>query len=245
MTELSDSDWDLVNAYADDELPASDQQAFEARLNVEPALQAALQQVRMVSGALAQMRPDVAPLEAAPAQPANRNWRPLAACASIAAAAVIAAGVFWMSSKASTAPLALHQAFLDTPYALPSGGEVRRVEGQADALAPELALANLYLVDRVALSGDRSAAHYKGRNNCRLTLISGPNLSGEDVPDGMRAAQWENGGRGFMVMASGMDQRRFNAIAEFLRQATHAPTQPNTVLAMKQATDAAAPCQQV
>ncbi len=245
MTELSDSDWDLVNAYADDELPASDLQAFEARLSVEPALQAALQQVRMVSGALAQMRPDVAPLEAAPAQPANRNWRPLAACASIAAAAVIAAGVFWMSSKASNAPLALHQAFLDTPYVLPSGGEVRQVEVQADALAPELALANLYLVDRMALSGDRIAAHYKGRNNCRLTLISGPDLSGEDVPDGMRVVQWENGGRGFVVMASGMDQRRFNAIAEFLRQATHAPTQPNTVLAMKQATDAAAPCQQV
>lgn len=245
MTELTDSDWDLVNAYADDELPASDKQAFEARLSVEPALQAALQQVRMVSGALAEMQPDVAPGEAPAAQAANRNWRPLAACAALAAAAVIAAGVFWMSSKASTAPVAIHHAFMDTPYALPSDGEVRPVGAQMDASVPELALANLYLVDRVALSGGRSAAHYKGRNNCRLTLISGPDLAAEDVPDGMRAAQWENGGRGFMVMASGMDQRRFNAIAEFLRQATHAPTQPNTVLAMKQATDAAAPCQQV
>ena len=245
MTDLSDSDWDLINAYADGELPASDRQAFEARLSIEPTLQEALHQVQMVSNALAQMRPEAAMPAKKPASPANRNWRPLAACASFAAMAIVAAGLFFMSSKSPKSTLELHQAFLDTSYTLPSVSDVQNVEVQANPLAPELLMANLYLVEQTALSGNRSAAHYKGRNNCRLTLMSGPNVSAKDVPEGVRFAQWNNDERGFVVMASGMDQRRFNAIAEFLRQATHTPTQPKTVLATKQATDAAAPCQQV
>ncbi|MFY0660260.1 MAG: hypothetical protein JXR15_07185 [Shimia sp.] len=245
MTDLNDSDWDLINAYADGELPDSDLAAFEARLTNEPAIQEALQQVQMVSSALAQMRPEVAPAATKPVQPANRNWRPLAACASFAAAAIVAAGVFFMSSKAPKSAIELHQAFLDTNYTLSSGSDVHTIDVQANPQAPELLMANLFLVEQVAWSGDRSAAHYKGRNNCRLTLISGPNVTAGDAPDGIRSAKWQTDGRGFVVMASGMDQRRFNAIAEFLRQATDAPTQPNTVLAMKQATDAAAPCQQV
>ncbi|SMP29041.1 anti-sigma factor family protein [Shimia sagamensis] len=245
MTDLSDSDWDLINAYADGELPASDLQAFEARLSNELALQEALQKVQMVSSALAQMRPEVAMPALDSAQPANRNWRPLATCASFAAMAIVAAGVFIMSSKAPKSAIELHQAFLDTSYTLSSVSDVQNVEVQANPLAPELLMANLYLVEQTTLSGGRSAAHYKGRNNCRLTLISGPNVASTAVPEGVRAVQWDTNGRGFVVLASGMDQRRFNAIAEFLRQATHAPTQPKTVLAMKQATDAAAPCQQV
>ncbi|MGR3713005.1 MAG: hypothetical protein ACU0A6_07800 [Shimia sp.] len=245
MTDLSDSDWDLINTYADGELPAGDLAAFEARLAIEPALQEALRQVQMVSSALAQMRPEVAMPAVEPAQPANRNWRPLAACASIAAMAIVAAGLFFMSSKAPKSAIELHQAFLDTSYTLPSMSDVQNVDVQANPLAPELLMANLYLVEQTALSANRSAAHYKGRNNCHLTLISGPDVTAKDVPEGVRFAQWSDDERGFVVMASGMDQRRFNAIAEFLRQATHAPTQPNTVLAMKQATDAAAPCQQV
>ncbi|WP_299427915.1 hypothetical protein [uncultured Shimia sp.] len=245
MTDLSDSDWDLVNAYADGELPVSDVQAFEARLTNEAALQEALQQVQMVSSALAQMRPEVAPPATEPVQPANRNWRPLAACASFAAAAIVATGVFFLSSKAPKSAVELHQAFLDTSYSLSSVPDVQTIDLQANPQAPELLMANLYLVEQTVLSGDRSAAHYKGRNNCRLTLLSGPDVSAKDVPEGIRFAQWDTDGRGFVVMASGMDQRRFNAIAEFLRQATYAPTQPKTVLAMKQATDAAAPCQKV
>ena len=243
MTELTDSDWELINAYADGELNGSETRTLEARLANEPELQEALEQVRRISGALRNMRPEFSAPGEAPTVPANRNWRPLAVCASLVAAVTLVTVLLLFPADTLRTAAEIHNEFLDKSYTLSDVSGVRPASLATGSFAPDLGMANLFLVDEVELSGNRTAAHYSGRNNCRLTLLSGPEIFSAGVPEEVRNQQWQIGDRHFALLASGMDQRRFDAIAVFLRQATRSSGQPETALAMKQATDTALPCQ--
>ena len=77
MNELNDKDWEQVNAYHDGELCAADMRAFEGRPASEPALAAALEDVRNVSVSLAALRPDLVHSESMPeTSAANSSWHP-------------------------------------------------------------------------------------------------------------------------------------------------------------------------
>ena len=79
MSELNDKDWEQVNAYHDGALSASEMRGLETRLAAEPALAAALEDVRRVSRGLALMRPVLDDQDATPqtsAANSNRHPRP-------------------------------------------------------------------------------------------------------------------------------------------------------------------------
>ena len=57
MSTLSETDWQLLNAYHDDELPAVERSAFARRLQDEPALAAELQELQAQSAKLKSLRP--------------------------------------------------------------------------------------------------------------------------------------------------------------------------------------------
>ena len=94
MNELNDKDWEQVNAYHDGELCAADMRAFEGRPASEPALAAALEDVRNVSVSLAALRPDLVHSESMPeTSAANSSWHPRRWLAGGAVAAGIALAV--------------------------------------------------------------------------------------------------------------------------------------------------------
>ena len=238
MSDAMDRDWDLMNAYCDGEVTPAQRAEIETRLPQDPALQKMLDEIRMVSGALAALKPVQQEPNVAPA---NTNWRPLAWCASIAVAALLA-GAFLFAPAGQKTPMGWHQSFLLQDYEINNQPSLVGYDDQAGV--PNLELANLYLVDQRQLRDGKGVAHYTGRNNCRLTIISGPIGAQQPTPNGDWVSQWSTGSGVYTILATGMDQRRFDAVSDFVQQATQSNSQPATVLAMKMATDAAAPCQQ-
>lgn len=246
MSALTDRDWEVLNAYADGELPTADMLVFEARLAAEPALQAALEEIREVSAALSGYIPAEPPVPAtAQTMPAaNRNWRPLALVASIALAALIT-GVTLFLPSAELSLSEQHAAFLENSYDLEN--PVQPASAFTRGFAPDLELASLYLVDQKPLADGTALAHYTGRNNCRLTLLATPVAAMPDLtaqPDGPQVQQWLGQDTGYTILASGMDVRRFNAIADYLKRLTLQGDENADMLAVRMATDAAAPCAQ-
>ncbi|HSF94475.1 MAG TPA: hypothetical protein VLA52_05560, partial [Thermohalobaculum sp.] len=62
MSELSERDWELINAYADGELAAADEAKVAQRLTHDKALSAALARVHATKATLSLMRtPEIAP----------------------------------------------------------------------------------------------------------------------------------------------------------------------------------------
>ena len=57
MTRLSETDWELINAYADGELSAEDEDEVSRRLTHDAALAAALTEVQATKAALSLIRP--------------------------------------------------------------------------------------------------------------------------------------------------------------------------------------------
>ena len=260
MMDIADHDWELLNAYSDGELPAEEGAALEARLSNEPALQAALEEIRAVSTALSGLKPALATAEApaAPdhpqakvsgaAMPANQPWKPLwhpvASFSAVAMAAAVAGALFLAplleAPKAQPDLLALHAAFTAQSYTLDDA--VQPARATSGLGAPDLSLASLFLVDQQALDETRRVMHYSGRNNCRLTLLASPAAVAPTRPAGPTAAQWATEQHSYTIVATGMDLRRFNAIADYLRRLTLRGDENTDVLAMVMATDSAAPC---
>lgn len=244
MSALTDRDWEVLNAYADGELPTADVLVFEARLAAEPALQAALEEIREVSAALSSYIPAEPPVTTQPMPAANRNWRPLALVASIALAALMT-GVALLLPSAELSLSEQHAAFLENSYDLEN--PVQPASVFTRGFAPDLELASLYLVDQKPLADGTALAHYTGRNNCRLTLLATPVAAMPDLtaqPDGPQVQQWLGQDTGYTILASGMDVRRFNAIADYLKRLTLQGDENADMLAVRMATDAAAPCAQ-
>jgi hypothetical protein len=250
MTEPEVLDWDLVNAFCDDELSPAETLTMEARLHGEPALRQMRDEVLAVTNALsalkpAQQEPGETAATAPPAEAPDTNRRLLAWCASVAAAVLIAGGVYLYTPTAPKSPAFWHQTFLDTDYTITDSARGIPVRSTSRAYAPDLEPANLFLVDLQQIAGKAYAAHYAGRNDCRLTILTRP--PGAKVPDiaGMRYSSWQTDDRSYLIIAGGMDPRRFDVISDYVRDITRAGAQPSEVRTAKLSTEAAAPCQQV
>ena len=121
MTRLSETDWEMINAYADGELSAEDKLEISRRLTHDAALAAALAEVHTTKAALALIRPAEEPAPTA----RGRFWaRRLTLAASLAAA--VALGAFYQFGAGGEdwrdAPADLHAALSANTYVLPEGG---------------------------------------------------------------------------------------------------------------------------
>ncbi|HCJ00715.1 MAG TPA: hypothetical protein DHV74_14850, partial [Sulfitobacter sp.] len=144
MSELNDKDWEQVNAYHDGALNASEMRALETRLAAEPALAAALEDVRRVSRGLALMRPVREYPDATPqtrAANSNRHPRPWLWGGAVAAAVALAM-VFGSGFVASPTAFDIHSELAAQTYDVGSG-DLRPVAGGGLAGVPDLEGANL------------------------------------------------------------------------------------------------------
>jgi hypothetical protein len=246
MTSAKDADWDLISAYSDGELPEAEARALETRMSEEPELRAMLDEISSVSGALAGMRPKLAvstpEVSSLQSAKTRRNWKPLAAWASLAAAVVLFFGVgFFLKTPVQTA-LDLHETFLAKAYEPDASGTPQTASLGHHLKAPNMELANLFLVEFRELPDQRAVAHYTGRNKCRLTLLSGPAKPEVNASGDTQVQQWQSDGRHYALLASGMNPNRFEAIAGYLKKATGSAASSEGMLAMKEKTESAPPC---
>ncbi len=232
---LSEKDWELLNAYHDDELSRLDVASLERRLSSEPELAAALESVEQVSDSLRKLSPRTAGSMAT--TPTNKGLRKWAAGGAVAASLIVGV-TFAILSDDESGVHEVHQAFLDQTFAFESG-DLRTVAGIAHF--PDLGAANLTFVASRTLEAG-TAAHYTGRNGCRLTFLSMSSPARVPSHLKMQVQQWSYGENYFAILASGMDHEKFVAIAEYLEEETRKATLPTTVLALREATNNANRC---
>ena len=238
MECILEDDWNALNAYSDGELPAADAVVLEARLQNEPELQEALIQIQGIGQALKTIRPKVA-CEPVPARKSVRAFGYFAIAASVALVLVFF-GQSIYGVKPVLTPADQHQAFLQRAFNV-SHEDIQRVVSRNDI--PDLTTANLALVADVMNKDEIHALHYAGRNGCRVTLTitkdAPPNVS---VTPELLLASWNSSSAHYTLLATGMDTNRFAAISKYIRIYFDRQDQENTLLAMREATQTAAPC---
>jgi anti-sigma factor RsiW len=251
MAKLSETDWEMINAYADGELSAEDEDEVSRRLTRDAALAAALAEVRATKAALLLIRPAAEP---APTARGRFGARRLALAASLAA--VVALGTLYQFGGAGEdwrdAPADLHAALSANTYVLPEGAALPVISTAriGDFEVFDLSSSRLTLVDvRTTRRDDRDvvAMHYRGRRGCRLTVVALEALPGDPsvlpARHGGLGARWSVGRAHFYVLASGMDRDRFDAIVAYAKAESHRLDRRDTlVLAMSDATERARPC---
>ncbi|MDH3667523.1 MAG: hypothetical protein OEN23_11395 [Paracoccaceae bacterium] len=251
MTELSEKDWELINAYADGELSAADEAMVARRLTHDAVLGAALAEVHATKAALSLMQPAPAQVES---PHARMGLRRLALAAS-AAVAVAFGAIYQLGSFGEDwrdAPAELHAALSAKTYVLAEGRALPVIStariGNLEVF--DLSSSRLTLVDvSTTRRDDRDvvAMHYRGRRGCRLTVVAVEAL--RDDPATLPArhdelgARWTAGRAHFYMLASGMDRDRFDAIAAYAKaESRRLDRRDGLELAMRDATEDARPC---
>jgi len=221
----------------------SERAAFERRLQREPALDAALRDLRQVSR-------DVKSLHAPPraAQPRVTAWPDRSRAASPAwwlgagIAATLALALLWGGARPGPERLMdLHRAYVAQDFDV-LRETLRSVGLPATADQPDLSRARLTPV-ALRVLGDGTLAHYAGRNGCRLSYYRGQTAAVLQVGADIQTSVWATrDGIRHAVIATGMDPQRFAAIARFLQQTTRDAAREGTGARMARATERAAPC---
>lgn len=222
-----ENDWVLLNGFVDGELDAALSAALQTRLGEEPELQAELDRILKLKDSLASLRP----AEAAPAMDAGdgkrakkTRARAFAAVAACLLAAVIgfSAWQYLLPPSLEDSVFSVHERLARQTYVVEEG-KVQKVVSTGRAFefrAPDMTASRLFLVDVEtgrAGESDMVGLHYRGMRGCRLTLIAVDGAS-DALPlerDGLLVRNWAAGGFGFVMIASGMDAERFEAVGEY------------------------------
>ncbi|HEV7327899.1 MAG TPA: hypothetical protein VGN91_22770 [Bosea sp. (in: a-proteobacteria)] len=220
------SDWEKLNAFADGELAPAEQRALAERLATSPETAETLRGiVRLKQELQALPAGDAPPLPALPAS-ARLRWRQVAA---IAAALVIATAVAFTpillrpdaSDAFLSASMAAHEQFASAP------AQPAAMVAPAAALpvANELARLGLQPVWQTGAVTGEIRIGFVGARGCRLSLHVSSHDEPAPVPVRADAALtgWNAGGNGYLVIATGMPQARFEMIAGFIKALTSEP----------------------
>jgi len=254
MARLSETDWELINAYADDELSAEDREAVSRRLTYDDSLVAALAEVHATKAGLSLMRPAKVAAPPARRRVGVRHIAAGAVAASLAAIAVLGAlyQLGGVTNDWRDTPAVLHAALSENTYVLSEGSALPVVStariGNLEVF--DLSSSRLTLVDiEIARNDDRDlvAMHYRGRRGCRLTVVAVEALPDDPSPLPARHAglgvRWSVGPAHYYLLASGMDRDRFDAIAAYAKaESRRLNRRDGLEMAMRDATDKARPC---
>lgn len=240
MNRPGKRDWDLINAYHDGALDPVEARHLEGRIGADPALQAALQDVADISRSLGALRPLVTrATRPEPPGAANDDARPARWLTGAAAAALVigvvlaqlagAPSVFDIHTElARQSPVADRPVLWRVARAIPQG-------------TPDLSDAHLTPV-AVRQTGTGSVTHYLGPNGCRLSYFRGTRARPRTaLPAQMQIAAWRVGDMSHMIVSTGMDRAKFDAIAAHLERLTR-QGDPRAPTLLAGVTAAAAPC---
>lgn len=244
MIELSDRDWERINAFHDGELNDAEMREMAARIEADPALAEALREVRSVSASLRALRPALDGLASGQQTThANDNWRPFRWLAGGAIAAVITIAVVF-GPKLVSEPTAfeIHAEFTGEPFAI-EGSDLLPAAAVRAADAPDLSAAALTPVSLRTWDGGQ-AVYYAGRNGCRLTYFRGEfRLDVDGSGTGGQVASWSTADNvRHAIVATGMDQGKFDAIASYLKLLTRQRASEQMMAALADTTASAERC---
>ncbi|WP_419914289.1 hypothetical protein [Hoeflea sp.] len=239
MSRFSQRDFEHLNALADGELDEEHARAWQARIEGQPRLRAAYDEILSAKTKLASMRAGAPQLPALGDQGSSRagGW---AIAGSIAAVLLAIAVVFRPAGESTDAPQSIagwHDRYSALEYVVEPGDQPLFVSfgAVADIPIPDLTAWRLFLVDhRVIDSGSQAAQavlHYRGMRGCRLTIRYGASAQPvADTPtpaEGRYHRHWLAGASDIGIVASGIDANRFQSIADYVELLTKAAADPS------------------
>lgn len=240
--KLSDHDWQLLNAFHDGELDRAETRAMQTRLRKEPALQAALAELREISTALKPLQPSNPASNSLSVKQGRWHIGVLAAVLAITAFGLGFA--LTGQGEAEQTSLNWHQSFLDRQYSVERDADKTLSVAQWVGRQPDLSSANLTFVDiATARTGD-VYFHYSGVNGCRLTVGAHPKAPEEPISSSnIRVHFWSVGETHYSMLAHGMDDGKFAAILLLLEEFTRDGSESDEMMAVvRSAAETALPC---
>ncbi|MFT6558447.1 anti-sigma factor family protein [Sneathiella sp.] len=231
---VSDLDWEKLNSFLDGELPDEEAAQFEQRLSSNAELQKEYQRLISLKASLRGLKPVRESLDAETQETPRTKKRMIGAllAATLLAGFIGIGAVFWtgLSPNGTLTALDLHRSLSSSTYIIDENIRKSAVSTARIGLLqiPDLSLSSLTLVDVVTqpLSGrDAFAMHYRGQNGCQLTVIGMALDENEPAVEfyksaGLLKRTWSYKGYKFSVLANGMDENRFRAIAAYVFEET-------------------------
>lgn len=249
------TDWEVLNAHADGELGPEHAAEVGRRLSADPQLAAEFARITALKSNLAALRPESALAESATieSQAPERHARPARHwIGAVAAVALVAAGLAYVmhgsDNDRGVAIDPIHAEFSQQTYFVDVERQVLVSVGASmgDLDAPDLSASNLALVDVRTFNGSaRIALHYRGRRGCRVTLVVDSTDSTPFVSLDASALVyfWQTETRRFVLIAEGMDERRFAAIGNFAQAQSRASERQRELRnVLVESTEHARPC---
>ncbi|MGF1609901.1 MAG: anti-sigma factor family protein [Kiloniellales bacterium] len=256
---------ELLNAYVDGELSAAERALIARASADDPEIAERIAQLSRLKAALHESVQDAAGRQSItlPHQPAGWPRRQVLA-AALALAAFLGGAALLQIWQAGGGPAmlaqarSLHDAWQRQEAEVPAVGDGAVLAALNElgpaALLPDLSAAQLIL-NHVMLRHRAAGpallhAGYSGTRGCRVSLFLTKALAG--VPrdltlykDGIeRTYAWRSGGLGYLLLASGMDDARFDLIARSVHSATleARPFGSETRAALAESRAASTPC---
>lgn len=258
MTE-NRSDWETLSAYVDGELEPQQAAEVARQIALRPdwaSAVAALQDMKAQVIELGAAEADDAPAMK-PVFSARIKKGALAAVVAVSALVIIATLAGRPTSTQSPVELARahHTAWLAEAPRLNAGQNDLVQPAALDLrIIPDLAEFGLAPVTagpvELGLPTAGQAIGYEGRRGCRLSLIilppgaNGAVPLGQDPNSPLKVKRLQTGGADALIVASGMDPRRFALIADSLQQQLQQMMHPSDAerMALRDAPDARRPC---
>jgi len=252
--KISETDINLLNALIDDELSADEKAKVLQRLQQEDEQQ--LQQMfveldQLKNSMQASYKQSLAKRSAPHVKLKKRlNFFSLLAPVSVIGV-VLAVSLYYFNvenTQQSPSLLAVHQGFSHSDYQVLERGVLKTVQFSAGQkfILPDLSQSSLYLVAQRSDANQEQLLHYRGTNGCKLTLRVQDSLqlrSLEKNREGTQQYQWVIAGQAYQVIATGMDQARFDAIANYIEKLSHSVAGIKKYqIAMQQSYQDALPC---
>lgn len=244
MVNISNNDWQLLNAYNDGELGFSQTRAMKKRIGKELHLAQELRKIQDVSAGLNGLRPfQAARIPARGGGVFESTWcRVTAIAASFTAVAAISMHLL-LSPAAVSSPTDWHRALLQQPHIGIAGKKALPGLIKSSADIPDLVAGGLTLVADNYEGNQVRILHYAGLNGCRVTLaITKGQVPVINADFDLHMVSWSMSANHFTLLASNMDTLRFAAISRHVRQFTEQKYRASSVLAMHITTKKAHPC---
>ena len=250
MIKISEADFNLLSALIDNELNAEDKAQMLKRLQSEEPLQKTFVELQQLKDSMqASYKQTLAKKTVnTPAKNRFKRW-PIAA--TLGLVSVVLGVVLSQNSSVDSKSItlaALHQSYSKDVYQIPERNIVASFQLVDDkrAILPDLSQSNLFLVAQQSSSNAEQVMHYRGVNGCKLTfrVRSKDEIQHlESKVAGTQQYQWFVQGQAYQVIATGMDQQRFDAIASYIQQLSENAQELNKYqMAMQSSYQTARPC---
>lgn len=246
---ISNEDFEKLNGFIDGELPAEEMLVFKNRIASDLELEQEMQTLLSLKASMEKLKPAVQQ-SANNETTSSRSILKNNLVAAVLLAAIIGVGALMLGpsfKNNSLSPASLHVELSEKTYDINNKTSPVQVSNTShNSLSiPDLTPSSLTLADiRNAKMGEAEAIamHYRGRRGCRLTFIAVNGFYKDTsilVPKhrNLLKEQWVNNGTQFYLFASGMDEKRFAAIASYARR-----QQEELRIAMRKTYQTARPC---